>query len=122
MRAEDLAAMRSELNRRRGLVLETARRTDAEMEGLRQSSSSAEVEEAARVRSDEDALLKLGEAERLELARIQAALARIDEGSYGGCADCGEEIEARRLQALPHALRCQGCEESRERTTRSSSP
>jgi DnaK suppressor protein len=107
--------MRSELNRRRGLVVETARRTDAELEGLRQSNPSAEVEEGARVRSDEDALLTLGEAERHELERIDGALARMVEGSYGECADCGEEIEVRRLRALPHALRCQGCEETRER-------
>jgi DnaK suppressor protein len=107
--------MRSELTRRRGLVLETTQRTDAEVEALRQSNSSAEAEEGARVRSDEDALLTLGEAERRELERIDGALARMEEGSYGDCADCGEEIEVRRLQALPHALRCQGCEESRER-------
>ncbi|MGB8932897.1 MAG: TraR/DksA C4-type zinc finger protein [Anaeromyxobacteraceae bacterium] len=114
MRPEDLAAMRSELNRQRRLVLETARRTDAEVDDLRQSNSSAEPEEGARVRSDEEALLLLGDAERLALERIDAALARMDQGIYGACVDCGEEIEGRRLRALPHAIRCQGCEEARE--------
>ncbi|HSM92689.1 MAG TPA: TraR/DksA family transcriptional regulator [Anaeromyxobacteraceae bacterium] len=114
MRAEDLAVMRGELNRRRRLVFDASRHTDAEIDGLRQSGTSAEVEEGARLRSDEDALLRLGDAERLELQRIDAALARMEEGTYGACADCGEEIEVRRLKALPHAVRCQGCEEARE--------
>jgi RNA polymerase-binding protein DksA len=106
--------MRSELNRRRRLVLETSLRTDAELDGLRQSTSSAEMEEGARMQSDQDALQRLGDAERRELQRIDSALARMDAGTYGACADCGEEIETRRLRALPHAVRCQGCEESRE--------
>jgi DnaK suppressor protein len=114
VRAEDLAAMRSELNRRRRLVLQASLHADAEIDGLRESGASAEAEEGARLRSDEDALLRLGDAERLELSRIDAALARMDQGVYGACADCGDEIEARRLKALPHALRCQGCEEARE--------
>jgi DnaK suppressor protein len=126
VRAEDLAGMRSELHHRRRLVLETARRTEAELDGLRESPSSAEPEEAARIRTDEDALQRLGEAERRELTRIDAAIARMDQGAYGNCADCGEEIEPRRLQALAHAMRCQGCEEARERrrgpVNRSSSP
>lgn len=115
MRVEELAGMRTELNHRRRLVLETARRTDAELSGLREAAPSAEVEEGARVRSDEEALLRLGEAERHELGRIDAAIARLDQGSFGVCADCGEEIELRRLRALPQAIRCQGCEEARER-------
>jgi DnaK suppressor protein len=106
--------MRTELNHRRRLVLETARAAALELDGLRQSTASAEVEESAQVLSDADALERLGDAERLELARIDAAIARMDQGSYGECTDCGEEIEPRRLRALPHALRCQGCEEARE--------
>src|SRR5512138_2159155 len=99
--------MRSELNHRRRLVLETARLADAEATGLRDSTASTEVEESAQLRSDAATLERLGDAERLELTRIDAALARMDQGVYGVCPDCGDEIEARRLRALPHALRCQ---------------
>ncbi len=114
MRAEDLSTIRSELNRRRRLVLETARRAEAEVDGLRQSTASSEAEESAQLHTDAATLDRLGDAERLELMRIDAALARMDEGTYGDCADCGEAIEPRRLRALPHALRCQGCEEAKE--------
>ena len=48
------------------------------------------------------------------LARIDEALGRIDAGTYGACTECQSEIPARRLRALPFAVRCQGCEERRE--------
>jgi DnaK suppressor protein len=48
------------------------------------------------------------------LHRINEALERLEEGSYGRCFECGEEIEPRRLRALPFAVRCKDCEEARE--------
>ena len=52
------------------------------------------------------------------LARIDAALARLDAGMYGDCFDCGDEISDKRLRALPFAVRCTSCEEKREQQTR----
>jgi len=52
------------------------------------------------------------------LARIDAALARLDAGLYGDCFDCGDEISDKRLRALPFAVRCTACEEKREQQTR----
>ena len=49
------------------------------------------------------------------LTRIDEALARLDAGQYGSCFDCAGEIAERRLRALPFAVRCQACEERRER-------
>ena len=46
------------------------------------------------------------------LARIDAALRRLDVGQYGFCAECAKEIAERRLRALPFAVRCQACEDS----------
>lgn len=50
------------------------------------------------------------------LAReVRAALARIDEASYGICLNCGEEIKPRRLDAVPWAAYCLRCQEAAER-------
>lgn len=46
---------------------------------------------------------------RVRLADLDAALARIDEGSYGTCAECGRPIGEERLEALPGAVRCFDC-------------
>ena len=45
------------------------------------------------------------------LNRIDAALRRLDEGTYGRCFECGDDIAATRLRALPFAVRCKDCEE-----------
>jgi DnaK suppressor protein len=48
------------------------------------------------------------------LGRVEAALARLDSGTYGNCVSCQGEISETRLRALPFALRCRACEERRE--------
>ena len=48
------------------------------------------------------------------LHKIEEALARLDEGTYGDCFECGDEVSERRLRALPFAVRCKDCEEARE--------
>jgi DnaK suppressor protein len=45
------------------------------------------------------------------LALVDAALGRIDKGTYGFCVECEEAIDARRLQVDPTALRCIKCAE-----------
>jgi len=48
------------------------------------------------------------------LHKIEEALARLEERTYGNCFECGDEISERRLRALPFAVRCKTCEEARE--------
>jgi len=53
---------------------------------------------------------------RARLRAIEEALLRIDEGTFGSCEDCGEEISVGRLNAVPFALRCVECQETQELT------
>ncbi len=69
-------------------------------------SSEADIQEDI-----EFALIQM-KAETLN--KINEALARLDEGVYGNCFECGEEIAEARLRALPFAVRCKDCEEARE--------
>ena len=50
-----------------------------------------------------------------EMRDIQRALQRVSDGSYGTCADCGEEIATERLKVDPVAERCQPCQSRHER-------
>ncbi len=52
---------------------------------------------------------------RENLRKIDAALRKIDEDTYGICEDCGEDINAERLKILPFAIYCRDCQEKRER-------
>ena len=72
---------------------------------------AAETSEADIQDDIEFALLQM-KAETLQ--RIEEALARHAEGTYGFCFECGDEISERRLRALPFAVRCKDCEEAHE--------
>jgi DnaK suppressor protein len=52
------------------------------------------------------------------IAAITAALVRLDEGDFGRCQECGEEIAEKRLRALPFATCCKDCQEAAEVTER----
>jgi DnaK suppressor protein len=62
--------------------------------------------------------LDLAEAGRdmEELQQIEAALRRMDEGTYGICEECGQEIGYKRLEAQPTATRCIACQVQHEKT------
>jgi DnaK suppressor protein len=49
------------------------------------------------------------EAARRELAEIDAALQRIEQGSYGRCQACGGPMGLQRMRAIPEARYCVGC-------------
>jgi RNA polymerase-binding protein DksA len=51
-----------------------------------------------------------------ELRRIDGAMLRLKDGTYGNCVDCGTTIPAPRLEAEPTALRCVSCQELYEKT------
>ena len=70
-----------------------------------------ESSEAGIQEDIEFALIQM-KAETLE--KINQALTRLEEGAYGNCFECGEEIAQARLRALPFAVRCKDCEEARE--------
>jgi RNA polymerase-binding transcription factor DksA len=64
---------------------------------------------AARWSDYEAALEPVSEVMRRELAEIDAALLRIEEGSYGRCQNCGGPMGLQRLRALPEARYCVAC-------------
>jgi RNA polymerase-binding protein DksA len=59
-------------------------------------------------------LNRLGNMEE-RLIQVTAALKRLDEGLYGICARCGNDIHPERLKAIPYATLCVNCQERLER-------
>ena len=62
----------------------------------------------------EDIELALIQMKSETLNKVDDALKRLEQGSYGNCFECGDEIAEKRLRALPFAVRCKDCEEARE--------
>jgi len=68
-----------------------------------------DVEERATEREGDEVLESLGHAGLAEIKMIQAALARIKDGTFGFCVACGKPISKERLEVLPHTPRCKHC-------------
>jgi RNA polymerase-binding transcription factor len=86
-------------------------RAEASMGGKNEVFDAVESSEADIQDDIEFALIQM-KSETLN--KINDALARLDNGDYGNCFECGEEIAEKRLRALPFAVRCKDCEEARE--------
>src|SRR5215475_10760032 len=113
-RYDELKAILEE--RRREIMSEVqGRMRDVRAEGAGSTVQgvldAAESSEADIQDEIEFALIQM-KAETLN--RIDEALRRLEEGTYGYCFECGEEINEKRLRALPFAVRCKDCEEARE--------
>jgi len=86
-------------------------RTEGNTQKLNEVFDAGESSEADIQEDIEFALIQM-KAETLQ--KINEALGRLEEGMYGNCFECGEEISEPRLRALPFAVRCKDCEEARE--------
>jgi DnaK suppressor protein len=73
-----------------------------------------DAEETSQADIQDDIEFALIQMKSETLHKIEEALARHAEGTYGNCFECGDEIAQRRLRALPFAVRCKDCEEARE--------
>ncbi len=60
-------------------------------------------------------MFSLSDVERQTLLQIENALTRMDEGGYGRCANCGQQINLLRLEAVPWARFCIDCQELAEK-------
>lgn len=67
--------------------------------------------EGVTLSSEWSRLTGLAEAAASELRQVDEAIARMDAGTYGICANCGRPIPAGRLEVRPFAVHCVGCAE-----------
>ena len=70
--------------------------------------------ESSEVDIQDDIEFALIQMKSETLSKVNEALRRLDENTYGNCFECGDEISEARLRALPFAVRCKDCEEARE--------
>ena len=70
--------------------------------------------ESSEVDIQEDIEFALIQMKSETLNKVNEALRRLDEATYGNCFECGDEISEARLRALPFAVRCKDCEQERE--------
>src|SRR6187551_3381274 len=112
--AELEAALRArERELRADVAAKLRTQDDPRLVGLRNRMEETDDWAAADAMAAQD--IALVSRDLTELANVEQALARLDEGSYGECADCGNPIPYARLVAYPAAKRCVACQERTER-------
>jgi DnaK suppressor protein len=109
--------MRQFVKRRAALVDEIERKLAASRDKTGSVSIDQIIEGGDNASADAMASVDLAEAQRdvQELRDVDAACARLMDGSYGVCTDCGEPVAAARLVAYPTARRCTACQTSYEK-------
>jgi len=78
----------------------------------------AEAGDAGANLTESDRNAAAVQAALTQRAEVLAALARIDDGSYGSCVDCGNPVPEPRLEARPATARCVPCQAKRDRKRR----
>lgn len=78
-------------------------------EDLKEHGTEADFEERATEIAGDEVLEGLGIQGQKEAEQIKAALKRIEDGSFGICVQCGEDIPDKRLDLLPHTPLCTSC-------------
>jgi DnaK suppressor protein len=102
-------------DRRRDIVREVQGRIrGVRAEGSEKPHEVMDPGETSEVDIQEDIEFALIQMKAETLNKINEALSRLEEGTYGNCFECGEDIAEQRLRALPFAVRCKDCEEARE--------
>ena len=102
--------------RRREILSEVQHKMrDVRAEGAKgEGMGVLDAAEASEADIQDDIEFALIQMKSETLHKIEEALSRHAEGTYGNCFECGDEISERRLRALPFAVRCKDCEEERE--------
>ncbi len=112
-RKEALLKLRKTLVRRREAL---ARALEGDLSLLRElhAATSGDLLDAACDTAQDEINSQLVDVESRELAAIETAIARMDEGSYGDCDECGKPIPLQRLQAVPSVTDCIACRRKAE--------
>ncbi len=117
MNRERYAELTSILEERRREIMDQVQEKirDVRTEGANNPNQGVlDAVESSEADIQDDIEFALIQMKSETLNKIEEALHRLEDGTFGYCFECGEEISERRLRALPFAVRCKDCEEARE--------
>ncbi len=104
------------LNMKKDEILETIdRELQNEIDDIKRENITGDIVDTANTAYDLLVNSKLSEKEQEKLGEIMDALKRIEENVYGKCVVCGNNIEEKRLLAIPEAKKCIVCKSAEEK-------
>ena len=114
MKPEKLELFRVMLNQKINDLLEDAGKTVSEMtSGVRKNFP--DPNDRASLEADRNFELRIRDRERKLIAKMQEAIRRIDDGTFGICDSCGGPISEKRLMARPVTTQCIDCKTKQEK-------
>jgi len=117
MRARDLKKFRNRLQEEKERITKSIKRHQEALDHSKQVDGMSHSNHMADQGTDEarqEQMIGLMQSERRYLYRIEDALQRIEDGSYGKCELCEEQIGLPRLEALPYTRLCIECAEKED--------
>jgi len=102
----DVNSFKSRLEERLAALMSKLTEID---EDLKEHGTEPDFEERATEIAGDEVLEGLGIQGQKEAGQIKVALKRIEDGSFGVCVQCGEDIPEKRLELLPHTPLCTSC-------------
>ncbi len=114
MRAREIERYKKRLTAKRIELLDRVRKAQ-DTEVTVGEEQAADLGDRALSSTSRAVLHQLSASEREVLRRIEKALERIDEGTYGRCLNCSQPIQKGRLDAVPWARLCIECQEKLDR-------
>jgi len=112
MKDKQLKKFKEQLEDMKEKIISDVEQTLTEM--TTQTGNIPDPNDRATVESDRNFELRIRDRERKLMNKIEEALARIEEGTYGICEGCGEDIAEKRLEARPVAKYCIDCKTKQE--------
>jgi DnaK suppressor protein len=79
-----------------------------------QFDNPQDMEDLSLINLIEDTGLAIADIRRAELTQMEVVLGRLEDGTYGLCAECGQEIAEERLKVMPFAVYCVACKGEKE--------
>lgn len=115
MEKQKLEHFRNLLETRRHNLRESVARTEEDGRSAQTTDSAQDIADRASSSYQKEFLFARSNNDRQFLRMVEHALSNIAEGTYGECEQCGNEINERRLEAVPWARHCISCQEKQER-------
>lgn len=112
MKEKQLLKFKAQLEEMKEKIITDVEQTLSDM--TTQNGNIPDPNDRATVESDRNFELRIRDRERKLMNKIEEALSRIDDGSYGVCEGCGEDIAVKRLEARPVAKYCIDCKTKQE--------
>lgn len=114
MQAKDLKTFKKKLLEKRAQLIEVVQKTENYGREADGEGEAMDIVDKASSSYTKEFMFSKSNSDRQFLQMVNEAVERIEDKSYGECVNCGEQVERKRLEAIPWARLCIKCQEMEE--------